>query len=109
MIENQGRFFIYHATSETTIECNDDRRIIVAALEVDPATVGQYTGLKDKKGRDIYEGDIILFGGICFEISYADGCFWFSNEEETMELHTTVGMGDIEITGNIHDNPDLLK
>lgn len=78
-------------------------------FEVDPATVGQYTGLKDKKGRDIYEGDIILFGGICFEISYADGCFWFSNEEETMELHTTVGMGDIEITGNIHDNPELLK
>lgn len=35
LIENQGRFFIYHATSETTIEDNNDGRISIIAVEVD--------------------------------------------------------------------------
>ena len=58
LIENQGRFFIYHATSETTIEDNDDGRIVVAAVEVDPNTVGQYPGLQDMNGKDIWTDDI---------------------------------------------------
>lgn len=48
LIENQGRSFIYHATSESTIEDNDDGRIVIAAVEVDPATVEQYIGPKNK-------------------------------------------------------------
>lgn len=44
LIENQGRSFIYHATSENTIEDNDDGRIVIAAVEADPATVEQYIG-----------------------------------------------------------------
>lgn len=48
LIENQGRNFIYHATSESTIEDNDDGRIVVVAVEVDPATVEQYIGPKNK-------------------------------------------------------------
>ena len=48
LLENQGRTFIYQAT-------NDNGRISVAAVEVDPATVGQYTGVIDEHGTDIYE------------------------------------------------------
>jgi hypothetical protein len=48
LIENQGRSFIYHATSESTIEDNADGRIVIAAVEVDPATVEQYIGPKNK-------------------------------------------------------------
>lgn len=46
LIENQGRSFIYHATSENTIEDNDDGRLVIAVVEVDPATVEQYIGSK---------------------------------------------------------------
>lgn len=46
LIENQGRSFIYHATSENTIEDNDDGRLVIAAVEVDPTTVEQYIGSK---------------------------------------------------------------
>jgi hypothetical protein len=48
LIENQGRSFIYHATSESTIEDNADGRIVIAAVEVDPTTVEQYIGPKNK-------------------------------------------------------------
>lgn len=48
LIENQGRSFIYHATSESTIEDNADGRtvIVIVVVEVDPATVEQYIGPK---------------------------------------------------------------
>lgn len=76
--------------------------------EVSPATVGQYTDVEDCKGVEIYEGDIIRHGEL-FEICFEDGCFWRRNESDTMELHTIIGMGKIEVVGNIHDNPELLK
>lgn len=53
LIENQGRSFIYHATSESTIEDNADGRIVIAAVEVDPATVEQYIKPKNKINIEI--------------------------------------------------------
>jgi uncharacterized phage protein (TIGR01671 family) len=116
LIENQGRYFIYHAMSETTIEDNDDGRIVVAAVKVDPDTVGQYTGMKDKNGKKIFEGDIMSlvteFGDtIIREIRFIDGAFCVIGEQED-DLHGlswAVEMCDGIVGDNIHDNPDLLK
>jgi uncharacterized phage protein (TIGR01671 family) len=125
LLENQGRNFIYHATSESTIEDNDDGHIVVVAVEVDPATVGQYTGLKDKNGKKIYEGDIInwLMHRMDRTGYIEEGRVEFrTNEQATVVINkftTKDGresvrnilncLNDLKVIGNIHDNPELMK
>lgn len=107
LIENQGRFFIYHATSETTIEDDDDGRISIVALEVAPATVGQYSGLKDKNGREICEGDIVRWNEYIGEAIFKSGMF--ARKVKNVSASLSSLLLATEVIGNIHDNPELLK
>ena len=69
--------------------------------EVDPATVGQYTGRTDKNGKKIFEGDIIKAGwGYQGEVEFDS--FKYAMMESTID-------DNAEIIGNIHDNPELLE
>ena len=79
--------------------------------EVIPETVGQFTGLTDKNGKRIFEGDIVnvenaLVRGI-FAVEYCgiSACFIVSHGERRYFL----GGCNCKIIGNIHDNPELLK
>lgn len=81
------------------------------AQNVRPETVGQYTGLKDKNGREIYEGDILhdSYTDNTFEVYFDGGSFDVKGILEKDACYLNDISSDSEVIGNIHDNPELLK
>lgn len=77
--------------------------------DVDPKTVGQYTNLNDKNGKKIFDGDRCWNDyeedyGI---VSFDEGKFIFTFDNVYVDLFEVAD--DLEVVGNIHDNPELLE
>lgn len=94
----------------------------VELVKVDPSTVGQYTGLTDKNGKQIFEGDIVQYHERQFDgkdvpvrdaVIYEEGGFsvraYFLNNWLWNSINGNTQLRDVEIIGNIHDKPKLLK
>lgn len=98
----------------------------VIAVDPQDCEIMQFTGLHDKNGKEIYEGDIantIMSGLIRYEfkskVVFKNGCFGIEGLEDLVLINNAVGSFKsfdgckttdlIEIIGNIHENPELLN
>lgn len=83
-------------------------------LENDQWEVMQYTGLHDKNGKEIYEGDIAKFhrpgygDSPKYTVGFVQGSFCFDSKTEIEYMHE-MRLDYCEIIGNIYENPDLIK
>lgn len=92
----------------THFSIQNDKIVSSIEAQVLPETVGQFTGLKDKNGKEIFEGDIVKDGWIEDNfgiVEFKEGSFdlGLSYSEYISEQYQ-----DSEIIGNIYENPELL-
>lgn len=67
----------------------------------------QLTGLTDKNDKEIYEGDILDSFSGKYRVSFNNGCFTIIDDSKHFTLFTCP-KNEIQVIGNIHDNPELL-
>ena len=87
-----------------------DHRNLAHAHGVNPETVGQYTGMTDRSGKKIFEGDIVKWDGDeISQIRYCVGVYRLCNAIGYYGVSLHNHYSYVEVIGNIHDNPELLK
>lgn len=101
----QGDLNHYHTGSGVFIAKREEGDFCERVI---PETVGQYTGLTDKNGKKIFEGDIVKTNNL-FYVCFWDDCnFEFGLKNNKEDFGIAYAPHDIEVIGNIHDNPELL-
>lgn len=78
--------------------------------QIDPKTIGQYTGLTDKNGKMIFEGDIVEYPEGIAEITWeeTEALFGIKQDNDVCDFNSYWGQ-NLEVIGNVYDNPELLK
>lgn len=108
-----GKTFILPA-DETHVDDKDNKLYFDGEPiipEVDPETVGQFTGMVDRNKQEIYEGDILYdhYSNNRFRVYFTRASFDVEGILEADYRHLSDVAIDSEVIGNIHDNPELLE
>ena len=114
LIEDEGYSFIINKV----IEANEQYITIGSWCPVNPETLGQTTGLKDKNGKEIFEGDVVrqvrtqptteneIIIGV---VTMIEGAWLIMNDCEQLASKLWSETDENEIIGNIYENPELLE
>lgn len=84
---------------------------IISITELNDLITVQYTGLKDKNGVEIYEGDVLETPKGTFKVIYFELSFQIRNQDNTLYVENRsiiTWLYDCEVIGNIYENPELL-
>lgn len=99
--------------SKAMIFVLDDKTNRISGTDVDPSTIGECTGLRDKNGKLIFEGDIVTgyfnHEKIIGYIIYGSDATFFIQRNGLYGIGLNNASDWLSVIGNIHDNPELLK
>jgi uncharacterized phage protein (TIGR01671 family) len=116
----KNKLGIYIITEENPHECTLYGYITIEQYyRVIPETVGEFTGLKDKNGKEVYEPDLLFDGEQTWLVEYARTMCGFHARDihaKSCNIFSLYHLcnrhnqkREVEVIGNIHDNPSLLE
>lgn len=104
-------YFFFFDNELEELELNDPVMNDHISVYPDEIVLMQSTGLKDKNGKEIFEGDVVSIDTDEFDllfVKYESGIYWLMDDEECVE-HLSDYYKYVSIVGNIYENPELLE
>lgn len=110
----EGNLFIPDLPDTPTQICIGTN-VVRISYDVDPNTIGQFTGLYDKNGKKIFEGDVLDYPRwvvtYCADVNESLGmnAGWYTQRDNFESWAELANVSDHVVLGNVYDNPELLK